>query len=66
MVSDGMSKKRLNMNSAAVSREFEFDIPHRRLKLVHAASIKLDSIGSPADELFYKGQLLFLHAPLRI
>jgi hypothetical protein len=29
------------------------------------SSVELDSIGSPADELFYKGRLFPLHVPLR-
>jgi hypothetical protein len=62
IVSEGVSGSRLNMNSAPDSREFEFDISGLNAQ----PSIELDSIGSPADELFYKGRLLPLHVPLRI
>lgn len=58
---EAVSRTKLNMKRAE-SREFEFDMSG-----INAQAWKeLESIVSPADELFYKGQLLPLHLPPRI
>eukprot|EP01018_Ginkgo_biloba_P020699 Gb_30284 [translate_table: standard] len=53
-----IQRRKLNINRAE-SREFEFGINAQALE-------EPDTIASPADELFYKGQLLPLHLPPRI
>lgn len=60
MVSPGL--KRPRSPNMIMEREFEFDISG----IDNQASKELDSIVSPADELFYKGQLLPLDLHLRI
>lgn len=58
---EAVSRRKLNMKRAE-SREFEFDMSGINAQ----AWNELESIVSPADELFYKGQLLPLHLPPRI
>lgn len=61
MLWEAVSRRKPNMTRAE-SREFEFDMSG-----IDAQAWKeLESIVSPADELFYKGQLLPLHLPPRI
>lgn len=58
---EAVSRRKLNMKRAE-SIEFEFDMSGINAQ----AWNELESIVSPADELFYKGQLLPLHLPPRI
>ena len=62
MVSEGVSRRGMNINSEQDSREFKFYISGLNAQVL----IELDYIGSPADYLFYKGELLPLYTPLRI
>jgi len=59
MVSPELRRRRPNM---FMEGEFEFDISDSNTQV----SKELQSIVSPADELFYKGQLLPLDLPLRV
>ncbi|KAH9326377.1 hypothetical protein KI387_006555 [Taxus chinensis] len=55
---EAVSRRSKLSGNRAESREFEFD--------AKALLDDPDSVASPADELFYKGQLLPLHLPPRI